>query len=147
MDHKQVIAEAQTYVSTDMTINELAKHFKVSKRTIQLHLGRVDILGEELHKLVIVKKSANEIAGRKKGKKGNNYSKHTPEEVMKIAQVIIHDQLTYKEAEELFDIPSSTIHDLVHRSCIDDETKARLDLVAYANTIQKTTDQIEEHRR
>jgi hypothetical protein len=67
MNNDQIIQEAKTYISSDKTIEETAKDLKISKRTLQLHLGKLDAIDPELHKLVLAKKESMQIKGRIKG--------------------------------------------------------------------------------
>ena len=147
MDNKVIIEEAKTYLNSDMTVKETANHLGISLRTFQLHLKKLELLDPRLHSLVINKKESNIISGRSKGGlvgHGGKVSNYTSDEIISMAKRIINEQLTYREAEEIFGIPSSTIHDLVHGKEVPLELLQMLDEVAYLNKKSMTLDEYVE---
>ena len=136
MENSVIINEAKTYLNNNMTVKDTASYLGISLRTFQLHLKKLELLDPDLHKLVLNKKNSNIIAGRSRGGlvgHGGKVSNYTREEVINMAKEIINRQLTYREAEVLFEIPSSTIYDLVHGSNVPKELLDMLDDVAYVN--------------
>lgn len=134
MDKNKIIEEANIYISNELSIKETASLLGVSKRTLQIHLSRLEEIDKKLYKLVSEKKSKNikegRILGGKIGKATPRYSK---ELANKIANEIILSELTYEEAALEFGIPKSTIYEMVHSSYIDANTKNMLELVALSN--------------
>ena len=146
--NNQIEIEAKEYLKDDKTVAETAEIFGISKRTLQLHLKKLSEINPELHKLVLNKQKSNIIAGRIKGgtlgKRGVSY---TQEEVTKIAEYMIHTQATYEEASNFFDIPTSTIHDMMRSPLLREEYKMQLEVVAEANRKKISTEELLERNK
>ena len=131
---EKIIAEAKEYINNDLTVADTAKILGISKRTLQLHFKALEHIDLGLHNLVVKKQKSNMMQGRiiggTKGKREKNY---TREEAINIANAIIDNGWTYREAEEALQIPSSTIYEIVHSEYIDELTRMRLDILATAN--------------
>lgn len=149
MNKDQIIQEAQTYLSGDKTIEETAKNLNISKRTLQLHLGKLDIIDPELHKLVLEKKESMQIKGRVKGGTiGKATPSYTKEEAEYVANEMIKNGYTYENASKRLGIPKSTIYEMVHSNFIDKELKDKLEVVAIANQKGLTVEElINKNRR
>lgn len=149
MNKDQIIQEAQTYLSSDKTIEETAKNLNISKRTLQLHLGKLDIIDPELHKLVLEKKESMQIKGRVKGGTiGKATPSYTKEEAEYVANEMIKNGYTYENASKRLGIPKSTIYEMVHSNFIDKELKDKLEVVAIANQKGLTVEElINKNRR
>ena len=134
MNRDDILKEANEYLNGQNTMAEVASSFHISKRSLQIHFQKLKEIDFSLYQLVLQKKKSNQMAGRKIGgeigKRGPSYTK---EEALKIAEEIIHHQLTYEEASLLFQIPTSTIYDMVHSSYVDSSIRASLDEVADSN--------------
>lgn len=132
--------EARTYIGSEMTVKETASYCGVSKRTLQLHLRKLEELNPELHKLVLKKQQRQIILGQKKGGSiGRRKPNYTPENATDMAEFLIKNQATYKEASEITGIPSSTIYDMTHSKYIPRELQEKLSMVAEANHRQLST--------
>lgn len=143
MNNEQIIKEAKTYISSNKTIDETAKDLKISKRTLQLHLGKLEIIDPKLHELVLEKKEKMQIKGRIKGGQiGKATPSYTKEEVENIANIIIENEYTYEEVSKVLEIPKSTIYEMVHSSMVSEELKHMLDAVAIANTKGLTVEEL-----
>ena len=131
---EQIIAEARAYINGGQTIADTAKSLGITKRTLQLHLGKLKSIDAELYTLVLERKTSNQNAGRRLGgmigKRGVTY---TEEEAQMIANSIASQHLTYQKAEEIFGIPSSTIYEMVHRDHVSQDTRDQLELIAMEN--------------
>lgn len=131
---EQIIAEARAYIDSGQTIDDTAKSLGITKRTLQLHLGKLESIDPELHTLVLERKTSNQNAGRRLGgmigKRGSTY---TEEQAQAMAASIVSQHLTYREAEELYNIPSSTIYEMVHRNHVSQDTRDQLELIAMEN--------------
>lgn len=148
MDENKIIEEANVYLSNDKTIKETAKDLNISKRTLQLHLKKLEIIDENLYKLVLNKKASNQKDGRiKGGKVGKRGATYTEKEAINIAKTMVEKQLTYQEASLMFDIPTSTIYDIVHSDYIDLDTKLKLDLVSSANRVSQSLEEYVERKK
>ena len=148
MNEKQIIEEAKLYISNDKTISDTACDLGISKRTLQLHIKKLEAINPELYKLVLEKKESNQKAGRRiggsKGKKGVTY---TSEKALEVASEIVSQHLTYQGAEALYGMPSSTIYDMVHSDCVPLKVQEQLDLTAYENQRRSVDEDREGHFR
>ena len=148
MNNDQIINEAKTYLSNDKTVEETAKDLKISKRTLQLHLGKLKILAPELHKLVLAKKESMQIKGRiKGGQTGKVTPSYTKDEAEYVAKKIIENGYTYQEASKRLGIPKSTIYEMVHSPLVSQDLKDELDVLAIANNKGLTVEDIIESNR
>lgn len=148
MNDDIIINEAKQYINSDMTVSETAEFLGISKRTLQLHLKKLISIDPNLHELVLNKQKSNVIAGRSKGgSNGKRPPSYTKEEALFLANTIINNQMTYRDAEEKFNIPSSTIYDMTHSDYIDSELRDSLDIVAAANNRKISTDLYQESTR
>lgn len=140
----RIIAEAREYINGGKTIAETAKSLGLSKRTFQLHLGKLESIDPELHAVVLDKKTSNQNAGRRLGGMlGKRSANYTLEEAQDMANRIVTQHLTYQEAEELYNIPSSSIYDMVHSSFISSDIKEELEMVAVENQRNASIDVIQ----
>ena len=60
MNEKQIIEEAKLYISNDKTISDTACDLGISKRTLQLHIKKLEAINPELYKLVLEKSKMND---------------------------------------------------------------------------------------
>ena len=80
LDNNVIIHEAEEYVSNTKTVEETAADLGISKRTLQLHLKRLEQIDENLHKKVLEKQERAQKAGRVKGGQiGKSHSSYTKE--------------------------------------------------------------------
>ena len=59
-----------------------------------------------------------------------------------MANAIITKALSYKDAEEEFKIPKSTIYEVVHSDLVSKELRDKLDILAEANIHDITTEEL-----
>lgn len=131
---EQIIAEAKEYLNGGKTIADTAKSLGITKRTLQLHLGKLESIDPQLHALVLERKTSNQNAGRRfGGMHGKREETYTEEQAQEMAANIVSQHLTYREAEELYNIPSSTIYEIVHRNHVSQDTRDQLELIALEN--------------
>ena len=143
MNKDQILREANIYLTNDKTVEETAKDLGIAKRTFQIHLGKLEILAPELHKLVLAKKESMQIQGRiKGGMNGKATPSYTKEEAERVANEIIVKGYTYEEASKRLGIPKSTIYEMVHSKFISKDLKDMLDAVAIANQKGLTIDEL-----
>jgi len=137
------IEEAKTYIGNDKSVEETAKDLGISKRTLQIHLGKVAIMDPELHKLVLVKQQSQTKQGKITGGRISKATpKYTEEEAIKVAEEIVKRGYTYEEASKKLGIPKSTIYEMVHSECISKDLKNMLDAVAIANQKGLTVEEL-----
>ena len=134
----EIIREAQEYISNDLTEKETAEKLGISRRTLQLHLRKLEDIDPVLYNLVLMKKKSNVIAGRSKGGKlGKVTPTYTKEDANIVANGIINESYTYEEAAAVYGVPKSTIYEMVHSDYVDENTKMQLDIIAARNNKKK----------
>ena len=131
---ERILEEADYYLNNDVTIKQASSDLGISKRTLQLHLQKLESISPEKAKLVKDKKLASEKQGKIKGgslgKRGPTWTK---EQAMEIAEAMINKQMTNREAESAFGIPKSTIYEMTHKGIDDEMTESLLYGLAEAN--------------
>ena len=134
----EIIREAQEYISNDLTERETAEKLGISRRTLQLHLKKLEDIDPVLYNMVLMKKKSNVIAGRSKGGKiGKATPTYTKVEANIVANGIIRESYTYEEAAMIYGVPKSTIYEMVHSDFVPENTKMQLELVAIHNNQTK----------
>lgn len=142
---EQIIAEARAYIDSGQTLADTAKGLGITKRTLQLHLGKLESIDSELHALVLERKASNQNVGRRLGgMTGKREATYTVEEAQMIANSIASQHLTYQKAEEIFGIPSSTIYEMVHRNHVSQDTRDQLELIAMENNRNSSIEVIQK---
>ena len=146
---EEIIKEAEYYINNDVTIEQASSDLHISKRTLQLHLKKLEELAPETFKLVQEKKTGNIKAGTiKGGHTGKRGPTWTEEQALEVATKIINDGLSYREAEAYFKIPSSTLHEMVTKGVKDFDIASMIYVVAEANRRGMSAQEyIEQHRR
>ena len=144
----KIIKEANTYLNNDKSMKDTAKELGVSIKTLQIHFKKLEEIDEDIYKLVLNKKKSNiKIGNIMGGQTSKALKTYTKDEANTIALQIISRELTYEEAAEIFDIPKSTIYDMVHSEYIDNEIKTKLELVARSNHRGLTKEELLERNR
>lgn len=134
VDKNKIIYEAQMYLNGDLSISKLADSLGISKKTLQNHFKQLELIDKELYDQVQKKKEQNITAGQVLGgQTGKATSSHTKEEIENIAKNMINLGLTYREAEDYFKIPKSTIYELLHSGALSDELTEGIDSLADNN--------------
>lgn len=146
---EQIIKEAEYYLNNDVTIEQASSNLNISKRTLQLHLKKLEEISPATFRLVQEKKSGNIKEGNiKGGQTGKRKPTWTEEQALQVAMKIINEGMTYKEAEEHFHIPSSTLHDMVTKGVKDFGAATMVYAVAEANRRGMSAEQfVAEHKR
>lgn len=121
VDDGKMLEEANYYLDNEVTMQQAATHFGISKKSFQIHMKKLETLFPDKYVLVQEKKNAHLVEGAKKGGQNGKPSKpavYTPkpftidnELLIQIANSIIKSDLTLREIESIYDIPRSTIHD------------------------------------
>lgn len=148
IDENIIIHEAEEYVSNNKTMKETANDLHISKRTLQLHFKRLKDIDEKLYQEVINKQEKNQAEGRVKGGHlGKATSKFTSDDAERMAKIMVDKCLSYKDAEEEFGIPKSTIYEILHSDLVSKRTKDMLDILAEANIHDLTTEELLRRKR
>lgn len=144
MDDNQIIREAVEYINNDLTQKETAEKLGISRRTLQIHLKKLGGIDSLLYNLVLVKEKNNVKKGRIKGGKIGKITapKYTRIDALRIARGIINNSYTYEEAAGVYDIPKSTIFEMVHSDYVPEYMQMQLELVAARNNKNKNAKRI-----
>lgn len=133
-NNEQILKEAEYYLNNDVTIAQASLDLNISKKTLQLHMKKLESIAPDQFKLVSDKKLANERMGKiKGGTLGKREPKWTKEQAREIANTMIDKQMTNREASEEFSIPKSTIYEMTHKGIDDETTESLLYALAEAN--------------
>ena len=100
---EQITREAIYYLVHNKSLEETAKDLEVSKRTLQLHLKKLEVFNENLHRIVEEKKKENQKIGRiNHTHKGGRASMYDQDMINHLCDCILQNSYTYQEAEEMF---------------------------------------------
>lgn len=149
VDNNVIIHEAEEYINNNLTVKETAAVLGVSKRTLQIHFKRLELIDKNLYDKVRTKQEQNQQAGRiKGGQTGKATSSFDPKLPEIIAKHMIKYELTYESASEKFEIPKSTLYEMTHNpKYVNPDLIRRLDLLAIANQHNMTVESYEEKNR
>lgn len=126
---KKVLEIARYIVKEGATLNKVADHFKMSKRTIQLYLKELRDIDVDIYEKVEEIKNSNQQEGKIKGGKNSKSSpKNELKKVEEIAKVMVNEDLTIKEAALRYDMKESTLYDNLLR-IEQEKLKRNLDLL------------------
>lgn len=129
---EQLTREAIYYLVHNKSIEKTAEELNISRRTLQLHLKKLVVYNENLYRLVKEKKQENQAIGRlNHAHKGGKASMYSQTLIDYICDDMLKNELTYKQASEKFDIPTSTLFELMKR--VNEQRRCQLDILAAAN--------------
>ena len=139
---------AREYIANDLTMEETASKLGISLSTLKSIFAKIELTNPALYKEINNKKTKQVAEGKKKGARlGKAKVRYTQEQAIAIAQTMINDELSYEEASELFNIPKSTLYEMVHSDFIDCELKDKLDVLAYSNKRKMAVSELEEENK
>ena len=132
IDVESIRKAALYYINNDVTLEDAALYVGIkSKKTLNNYFARLCGSKDEKDRL---KKYENEQKGKVKGgQTGVRKSSYTRDEALKIYDYIIKNCATYRQAEEEFQIPRSTIYEIVHSNLLTDDEKKKIELVSESN--------------
>lgn len=113
---KQIIEEAKYYIKNDVTTEEVAMHFGISKRTFQLHMQKLLDIAPEIAKLQQEKSRQMQMLRRGKYERtaqNTRSASWTKEEAIRIATYMLETNATIRMASEYFQKPKSTVHEII----------------------------------
>ena len=127
---KKVLEVAKYIIENNATIEITANHFNLSTSSIKKYINnKLPLIDNELYLAVkLVQSNLEKIGHSVGGKNGIREPKYTEFEALEIAETMIANSLTLKEAEELFKIPTSTIYERI-RAIKDDNIQSELDIL------------------
>jgi len=132
--NEDILKEAEYYLNNDVTIEQASSDLGISKRTLQLHMKKLESIAPDKFKLVTDKKNNNiqngRIVGGTLGKRSTSW---TSEDAMNIASKMLDSGLTYEQAEKELGIPHLTLHDMMHKGVQDENVTSLLYALAIAH--------------
>lgn len=132
--NEDIIREADYYLNNDVNIDQASSDLGISRRSFQLHMKKLASIAPDRFKLVTDKKENNIRQGNiKGGSLGKRTPKWTSEEAMSIASEMLDKSMTYEDGAKEFDIPKSTLHEMMHNGIKDEKTISLLYALAEAN--------------
>ena len=141
---RKILNEARYYLNHDVKMKDVAVKFDISIRTLYIHFKKLESIDLETFKLVKQKSALNQQIGRR-NTSGGRVSTYTQEDINKICDIILNNCFSYNEASEFFNIPSSTLFELMQR--VDEERRIKLNLLAEANIRNTLPENIIGNRR
>ena len=143
--NQDILKEAFYYLENDVTIEQASSALGISKRTLQLHLQKLESISPLTFALVKDKKISNERRGKVKGGTlGKRVPTWTEDQAMGAAQIMINGGLTYEEASKVLGIPTSTLHEMIHKGVKDPDTTSLLYALSEANRRNMSVDEFQK---
>ena len=146
-NNEDILREADYYLNNDVTIEQASSNLGISKRTLQLHMKKLESIAPDKFKLVQDKKENSVRQGRVVG---GSIGKRNPvwsrDEAIVIAKRMVEENLTYEQAEKEFGIPKSTIYEMTHSNLKDEKIESLLYALAIANKKGTTLDEFLKER-
>lgn len=119
MKEKKILEVAKYIIENKATIELTAEHFNMSTSSIKKYINdknNLQSIDTEIYNEVKrIQQELIRIGNQVGGKNGNGIlkSKHTDFEAMEIAEIMVEEGLTIKEASNKFNIPKSTLYDMI----------------------------------
>lgn len=146
--NEDILMEADYYLNNDVTIEQASSDLGISKRTLQLHMKKLESIAPDKFKLVQDKKENSvrqgRIVGGTLGKRNPTWEKS---EALIIAEKMIEQGLTYEQAEKEFGIPKSTIYEMTHSDLKNTKIESLLYALAIANKKGMTFNEFLKERK
>lgn len=139
IDNEIIKKAALYYINNDVTLEDAALYVGIkSKKTLNNYFARLCSSKDEKDKLlyekIVIKKYENEQKGKVKGGiSGIRKTKYTRDIATNIYNYIVNNCATYRQAAEEFQIPRSTIYEIMHSDLLTDEEKNKIDIVSKSN--------------
>ena len=136
---RKILKEARYYLNHNINMKSVAAHFNISIRSLQIHFKKLETIDLGTYNLVRKKQEINQQIGRTIIS-GGRVSSYSIDDINKMCDIMISNDFSYNEASIYFNIPSSTLFELMKK--VDKDRRVKLDLLAEANIRNTTTDQI-----
>jgi|GEM_PF-1677526 len=137
--NQKILEVAKFIIENKATIDVTANNFNLSSSSIKKYINddnklkKIDI--DIYNSVKKVQEELIEIGRSVGGKNGIREKKYSDFEAMEIAETMIEESLTIKEASILFSIPSSTLYEMV-TSIEDSVIKEELKILFEANDLR-----------
>lgn len=123
MKEKKILEVAKYIIVHKSTIEETANHFEMSTSSIKKYINNKENLQAiDIELYEAVKKTQEEVSKLKNalgGKNGIRQPSHSDFEALEIAETMISNSMSLKEASKYFNVPTSTLYEMIKR--IDNE--------------------------
>lgn len=123
MKEKKILEVAKYIIQNKATIEQTANYFEMSTSSIKKYINNKDNLQSidiELYNAVKeVQKELENIGRIVGGKNGVRQPKYSEFEALEIVETMISENLTIVEAAKYFNMPKSTLYELIRR--VDDK--------------------------
>lgn len=123
MKEKKILEVAKYIIQNKATIEQTANHFEMSTSSIKKYINNKENLQSidiELYNAVKeVQKELENIGRIVGGKNGVRQPKYSEFEALEIVETMISENLTIVEAAKYFNMPKSTLYELIRR--VDDK--------------------------
>ncbi len=139
IEKEDIRKAASYYINNDVTLEDAALYVGIkSKKTLNNYFARLcgskDEKDRLLYEKIVLKKYENEQKGKSKGgQTGVRKTKYTRDIAVNIYNYITKNNATYRQAAEEFQIPSSTIYEIMHSNLLTDDEKNKIDIVSKSN--------------
>lgn len=122
---ENILKEANYFLTNDVTLKEASSNLGISKRTLQLHIKKLEKIEPSTYVLVKEKIGKNIKEGNIKGGTIGKRSPSTTEiDTLEMFNFMVENDLTYEEMENYLGLPKSTIYEALSR--IDDLDKQNI---------------------
>lgn len=122
---ENILKEANYFLTNDVTLKEASSNLGISKRTLQLHIKKLEKIEPATYVLVKDKIEKNIKKGNIKGGTIGKRGPSTTEiDTLEMFNFMVENDLTYEEMENYLGMPKSTIYEALSR--IDDLDKQNI---------------------
>ena len=143
--NEDILKEADYYLEKDVTIEQASIDLGIGKRTLQLHLKKLESIAPDKFILVTDKKKNNEKQGKiKGGTLGKRKPNWTVDEAKEVAKKILESEHTFQSASDELGIPRSSLHEMVTKSKLDDDTTSLLYALTLVHSGKMTPEQFRD---
>ena len=140
--NEQIIEEANYYIQNDVSVEEAAEHFGISRRSFQLYMAKLIEIAPQIAKLQQEKSLKMQEMRRGKYERTKDNSRRASwslEDAERVAKFILSTNATIREAGDEFDIPKSTVHDMLSKGIPKDSPlREKLDELIETHNKDKT---------
>ncbi|MFI3307368.1 MAG: sporulation transcriptional regulator SpoIIID [Mycoplasmatota bacterium] len=128
MEEVRALKIARYIIENNATIDQVAKHFEVSVSTIKKDInGKLEKLDKELYDAVKQVQQGLISDGQKQGgTTGKRKTKFSQADAEEVALFILKRDASLSEASAIYQVPKSTIHDLLMHHLENEELKQRI---------------------
>lgn len=124
VNKEQIMQEARYYIENDdVTVEQTAEYFGISKRTFQLHMKKLLEIAPSMAKLQQEKSQRMQEMRRGRYERNDENTRKanwTSDDAIAVAKYMLENNATIRMAGEHFQIPKTTIHEMISRGIPND---------------------------